>query len=107
MENFTKVKGTARRIKAFPEIDGGMTSLEGEVGEHERAHTEFDIRTPNSPSGEGEIYELKAYPMNFVTSSTYSESNHWAESPQQGGASVEGLQSPSPRAGELDHSLHL
>merc|ERR1719159_764646 len=100
VEDFTKVKGTARRIKGFSDIE-----MICEVDERERAHTEFDIRTPNTLSGE--VHELKAYPVTFVPSYTYSESNHWAESPQQGGASLESLQSPSPRAGELDHSLHL
>lgn len=108
VDECANVKGTARRIQAFTKME--MTALEGEVGEHERESTEFDIRTPTSPSGEGEI-NLEPLPMiTFVTYSTCtsdSESHPWAESPQQGGACVEGLPSVSPGAGELDFSLIL
>jgi len=123
--DFTKVKGTARRIKSFndtsqiysSEIDEEkLTSVEVETVEHEREHTKFDIRCPDSPSGEGESYAFDASPMSFVTIRPYSsnstctfdsEPHHWGESPRQGGASVEGVHSNSPRPGELNHSLHL
>ena len=92
-----------------------LTSAEVEMVEHEREHTKFDIRCPDSPSGEGESYAFDASPMSFVTIRPYSsnstctfdsEPHHWGESPRQGGASVEGFHSNSPRPGEFNRSLH-
>jgi len=108
VENFTKAKGTARRIQGFSEIVmANLSSAEGEVGFHQRVYTEFSIRCSNSPSGEGESIVLDTYPMNIVSSRSASDSepNIWGENPQEGGSTMEGFQATSSEGSEPNHSL--